>query len=582
MTQAVGTATRDDAGVADGTQDTEYDAVIVGAGWAGLYMLHRLREAGYRARLLEAGSGVGGTWFWNRYPGARCDLHSVAYSYSFSEDLQQDWEWPELYSTQADIERYANHVADRFDLWPDISLSTRVRAADYDEAAHRWRITTASGEQLNAAYCIMATGGFSIPAKPDIAGIDSFAGDVYYTQQWPHTKIDFEGKRVGVVGTGSSGTQTITAVGAEPVEHLYVFQRTANYAVPGWNRVADPEFTRATKSHYREYRDLSRSSGNGTLYPPALGTLTIGPFAGLSEEEFQQRMQELWDCGGAYIVSAIADLLTDEQVNARVAEYLRAHLRKVVHDPTTAALLTPPESHYVAARRIIVENGYFDTYNKPNVSLVDIKTNPIVEVTPKGIRTTSGEYDLDILIFATGFDSGTGAMLNVDFTGTGGQALRDKWADGPRTYLGLMAEGFPNMFMIAQAGSPSIRSAVMVSIEQHVEWIMNLLAKAGEAGVLEIEPTVEAEDAWTDHVADLADGSLATRHESQYIGANIPGKPRVYLAYLGGTGPYAKICADVVDNDYEGFVLRTQEGDLPAKREWSGPGANARIYGSVI
>lgn len=560
------------------------DAIIVGAGFAGINMLYRLRKAGYRIRCFEAGDGPGGTWYWNRYPGARCDIHSLGYSYSFSPELEQEWEWSEMYAAQPEIERYANHVVDRFNLRRDIEFSTRVVSGTYDEAEHTWTVTTDTGLTVTATYLIMATGGYSVPAKPQIPGFDTFKGEAYFTNQWPRHDVDFAGERVGIIGTGSSGAQTATAVAAEPIKHLYVFQRTANFVVPGWNRPADPEYTREFKEGYAQFRETARWSGNGAVYPQvkALKPLTYGPVADLDEGALQERLDELWQTGGLYFFSAVTDLMTSEVANDRVAEFFRRKSRERVHDPRLAELLSP-RGFFIGERRIITDNGYLEIFNRSDVSLVDVKRDPIVAVTATGVKTRDSEYPLDMMIFATGFDSGTGAMMNVDIRGKNGQQFREKWADGPRTYLGLMANGFPNMFMIAQPGSPSIRSQVLVSIEQHVDWLFDLLEHAKKAGVVEIEASLAAEDAWTEHCATVAAKSLFARSDTQYVGFNIPGKPRVYLAYLGGVGFYRKTCDTVRDSTYEGFILRTPSGVLPGSKVWSGATATQSVvWGTAV
>jgi cyclohexanone monooxygenase len=557
--------------------------IIVGAGFAGLYMLHRLREAGFPVQCFESGSGPGGTWYWNRYPGARCDIHSLAYSYSFSKELEQNWEWTELYAAQPEIERYANHVADRFDLRRSIQFNTRIVSCVYDKVDRTWTVTTDSGQTAKARYLIMATGGYSVPAKPQLPGLETFHGEAYFTNQWPQHTVDFTGKRVGIIGTGSSGVQTATAVAAEAIRHLYIFQRTANFVVPGWNRPADPEYTREFKAGYNAFREAARWTGNGTLFPKvkSLGTLTTGPIAHLDDEALKARLEELWQAGGLYFFGGVSDLMTSEVANERVSEFFRQKIRERVRDPRLAELLTP-RGFFIGERRIIAENGYLELFNRPDVSLVDVKSDPIEAITPTGVRTRDQAFPLDILILATGFDSGTGAMLNIDVRGTGGQRFRDKWVDGPITYLGLMANGFPNMFMLAQPGSPSIRSQVLVSIEQHVEWVSDLLEHAHKAGVVEIEASRAAEEAWTTHAADVAGKSLFARSETQYVGANIPGKPRVYLAYLGGVGLYRKTCDLVRDNGYEGFALRTVTGVLPGSEHWSGAGEAPLVWGTAV
>lgn len=565
----------------DGT--SHYDVIVVGAGFAGLYMLHRLREAGYRVKCLEAGTGPGGTWYWNRYPGARCDIHSLGYSYAFSAELEQEWEWSEMYAAQPEIERYANHVADRFELRRDIQFNTRVVSGRYDEASRAWTITTDTEETASTRYLVMATGGYSVPAKPQIEGIGSFKGEAYFTNQWPLHEVDFTGKRVGIIGTGSSGTQTATAVAVEPIKHLYVFQRTANFIVPGWNSPATPEYTREFKAGYAKFRETARWSGNGTVFPQVstLPKLTTGPIADLDADVLQERLEQLWVTGGLYFFGGVSDLMTSEVANARVSDFFRQKTRERVRDPKLADLLTP-RGFFIGERRIIADNGYLEIFNRDDVSLVDVKSDPITAVTPSGVKTRDSEYPLDILILATGFDSGTGAMLNIDLKGRNGKRFADKWADGPLTYLGLMANDYPNMFMIAQPGSPSIRSQVLVSIEQHVDWIFDMLQHAREAGVVEIEASQEAEDAWTKHVSDVAAKSLFARADTQYVGANIPGKPRVYLAYLGGVGVYRKTCDTVRENGYEGFIIRTETQDLTASKTWAGASETPLVWGTAV
>ncbi|MFT5174638.1 MAG: cyclohexanone monooxygenase [Gammaproteobacteria bacterium] len=559
------------------------DVIVVGAGFAGMYLVHRLRGAGYGVKCFDAGSGPGGTWHWNRYPGARCDIHSLAYSYSFSKELEQEWEWSELYAAQPEIERYANHVADRFDLRRSIEFNTWIVSCSYDEAEHRWTVITDKGQSASATYLIMAIGGYSIPAVPQIPGIETFKGEAYFTNQWPQHEVDFSGKRVGIIGTGSSGTQTATEVAAANVEHLHVFQRTANFVVPGWNRAADAEYTNEFKAGYAEFREAARWSGNGTVFPrvKSLGQLTTGPIADLDADTLEARLAELWQTGGLYFFGGVSDLMTSEVANERVSEFFRQKIRERVSDPKLAELLMP-RGFFIGERRIIAENGYLDIFNQPEVSLVDVKSDPITQVTASGVKTRDSEYPLDILILATGFDSGTGAMLKMDVRGKAGQQFKDKWADGPSTYLGLAANGFPNMFMIAQPGSPSIRSQVLVSIEQHVDWVFDMIEHAREAGVVEIEASQEAEDAWTKHVCDVASKSLFARSETQYVGANVPGKPRVYLAYLGGVSAYRKTCDTVRENAYEGFVLKTESGALPGSESWSGANEIPSVWGTAV
>jgi cyclohexanone monooxygenase len=565
-----------------GQEPEQVDALVVGAGWSGMYMLHRLRSAGYKVVCYEAGDGVGGTWYWNRYPGARCDVSSASYSYSFSEELEQEWTWSEEYATQPEIEAYANHVADRFNLRPYIRFNTRISSAYYRPGNANWDVATDDGRVVRTQFLLLATGGYAVPVKPDIPGLDSFAGETYFTASWPKHRVSFARKRIGVIGTGSSGAQTISAIGNTPFGHLYVFQRTANFVLRSLVRPADPEYTAEFKKQYRLYREEVRQSANGVVYPDPLGYRPVSKaVAELPEHEFEAHMWELWRCGGAgYILTCITDLLSSEKANERVADFLRARIRESVHDPDRAETLCPRDQ-YVGERRMILDGFYLETYNKPNVSLVDIRPDPLKEITSTGVRTASTQYELDMLILATGFDSGTGSMLAMDIVGRSGVTLAERWAAGASTYLGLMISDFPNMFVIAQVGSPGIRSQVIASGEQHADWIASLLEEMKRLNANEVETTEEAESRWTEHVAAVAEASLLTRHDTQYWGSNVPGKPRTYLAYLGGSGTYDRILRAVRDHGYEGFLFGS-EGVHTGNREWSGPGENRASYLGVI
>jgi cyclohexanone monooxygenase len=557
-------------------ESSRFDAVVVGAGFAGMYMLHRLRGLGFAVRVYEAGGGVGGTWYWNRYPGARCDTPTLEYSYSFSEELQQEWEWTERYGAQAEIEAYANHVADRFDLRRDIRFDTRVTSATYDEGSRRWLVETDRGDKVSAKYCIMATGGYSVPHTADIKGIETFAGEMYHTAVWPRAEVSFAGKRIGVIGTGASGVQTVGAVAQEDIEHLYVFQRTPNFVIPMRNYALDPEYVRTYKGTYAERRARSRLVAFGGDYEARPDTSPSGPTHAMPEEEFRERAKDALDWGGSRFFLSFPDFQSDPDANRRVAGYLQSMVREQVEDPTVGERLVPT-GHTLGARRIARSDDYFPAFNLPTVTLVNLREDPIEEIAATGVRTQRGFYELDMLIVATGFDSGTGSMLKVDITGEHGCTLAAKWAEGPRSYLGVMMEGFPNLFMIAQAGSPGIRSIVIVSIEQHVEWLTELLAYLDEHGVDSIEPTIEAEDAWTAHVADAAAASIFAHDDTQYWGVNVPGKPRAYTSYIGGVGPYRTICDAVRDRGYEGFVLRRGDDAWVSSRSWSGPDASAPV-----
>jgi cation diffusion facilitator CzcD-associated flavoprotein CzcO len=545
-----------------------YDVVIVGAGWSGMYMLYQARRLGMKAIVLEAGNGVGGTWYWNRFPGARCDVPSLNYSYAFSEELEQEWSWTELYAAQPEIERYANYAADKFDLKRDIKFGTRLTRAVYDAERRTWQLDSDQGDRLEARYAIMATGGYSQPLRPDIPGLDTFEGELYFTQEYPETPVDYAGKRIGVVGTGATGMQVVTSVAEEPVEHLYVFQRTANFAVPAMNAPMDPEYERDYKANYRHHRERGRTSATGSLYE--------GPFvkvADLSDEEFEAHMDMVYARGGSSVYGGLTDLLASEEVNARVAEYLNRRVRGRVDDPETAELLCA-SGHFVGSRRILIENGYFEKFNQDNVSLVSVKEDPIAQITPTGLRLESGrEIELDVLIFATGFDSGTGAVRQIEIIGQAG-SLNDKWAAGPVTYLGLMVHDFPNMFFIAGPGSPSIRSQVLVSIEQHVEWLVDFFKHLESEDAVEVDATELAELQWTEHLNGMVNSTLLARDDTQFFGVNVPGKPRAYVAYIGGTAFYRSICDAVAANNYEGFARITARGEkVDATEGWTGVSA---------
>jgi cation diffusion facilitator CzcD-associated flavoprotein CzcO len=531
---------------------TDFDAVIVGAGFSGLYMLHRLRnEMGLTARVYEAGDGVGGTWYWNRYPGARSDSDSYIYSYSFDKELRQEWEWSERYPNQEEIRSYLEHVTDRYDLRRDIQFSTRVIEASFDEDAKRWTIHTDKGDVVTARYFITAVGALSVANLPDIPGRDTFAGETYHTGLWPQEGVDFTGKRVGIIGTGATAIQAIPLI-AEQAERLTVFQRTANYAIPSRNGPLDPEVDKARKEDFEGIKERTRNAFAGfELWFIEKGALEDSP------EEREREFQKRWDEGGFGLwLGNYNDIFFTKEANDTVSEWLRKQIQERVDDPVTAEKLTPRD-HAFGTKRVPLEDSYYEAFNRDNVELVDVRLAPIREITPTGLRTEEAEYEFDALIFATGFDALTGPLNRINIRGRGGQLLRDKWAEGPKTYLGLTSAGFPNLFFITGPGSPSVLSNMPVSIEQHVEFVSRIIGDMRERGAELIEPTQQAEDEWSDHVQEVAHSTLFPESATWYMGANIPGKPRVFLPYLGGVGPYREKCDEIAANDYEGFALKS-------------------------
>ena len=533
------------------------DAVVVGAGFAGLYAHHRLRRLGLSIQGYEGAADVGGTWWWNRYPGARCDVESMDYSYSFSDELEQEWTWSERYATQPEILRYVNHVADRFDLRRDIQFDTRVTAATWDEGAQRWDIVTDRGDRVSARFCIMATGCLSEAKQPEIDGIDSYAGEIFHTGRWPHEGVDFTGLRVGVIGTGSSGIQSIPVI-AEQAAHVTVFQRTPNFTMPAKNAPLDLEAISARKARAREHRQAMRESRAGVVVPmPEHSALRV------DDEAREAQFEKAWASGTLYgMVAAFNDLLVDRDANDTAAEYVRARIREVVDDPEVAERLSP-RNHPFGTKRPCLDTDYYATYNRDNVTLVDVRDTPIVAITPTGIRTASDEIAVDALVFATGFDAMTGPLLRPDITGAGSVKLRDKWAAGPRTYLGIATAGFPNLFTITGPGSPSVLVNMLVAIEQHVDWVGDCIAYLRARHLGSIDATVEAEDAWVDHVNAVANLTLFPTANSWYMGANVPGKPRVFMPYIGGFPRYNETCEAVAADDYRGFTLTPASAPEP-------------------
>ena len=531
--------------------DRTVDVVVVGAGFSGLYMLHRLRDGlGLSTQVFEAGDDVGGTWYWNRYPGARCDSESYFYSFSdrLSEDLLEEWTWSERFAGQPEILRYLQHVADRFDLRRDIRFGTRVVAAAWDDDAGRWTVDTDDGGRVAARFLVTAVGCLSTTNLPDFPGRDSFRGDSHHTGLWPHEGVDFTGKRVAVIGTGATGVQLIPEV-AEQAAHVTVFQRTPNYDIAGGNHPVTPEFDRRIKDDYRAIWARTRETAFGFPYDVADRTALSVP-----DDERREIFEAAWAQGGFRLGTTFNDLLLDADANETAAEFLRSKIRERVDDPGVAEMLAPTD-HPFFTKRPPLENGYYETFNRENVTLVDARRTPIEAITPAGVRTADGEYEVDSIVYATGFDAMTGTLFRLGITGRDGVALTEKWAQGPRSYLGIATHDFPNLFMLTGPQSPSVMSNMVVSIEQHVDWVADCLRHLGEQGVERIEATVEAEDTWIAHHDEVAAATLLPLANSWWVGANIPGKPRSLYPYVGGVGTYRGICDEVAGKGYEGFAL---------------------------
>jgi cyclohexanone monooxygenase len=544
---------------------SRYDVVIVGAGFSGLYMLHRLRGAGFKTHVFERAGDVGGTWYWNRYPGARCDIESMQYAYSFSPQLEQEWEWTERYATQPEILRYANHVADRFDLRRDIQFNTCVTAAIFNESSSRWMIDTSAGDHISATFFVIATGCLSSTNTPNFEGLESFSGALYHTGEWPHHEIDFSGQQVGIIGTGSSAIQSIPLI-AEQAEHLYVFQRTPHYTVPAWNESlqTDPKTQHSgrkaygydenltieeIKADYLGLRQRARKSFAALAFRPNKQSALE-----MTESERQQEFENRWKQGGLTFQGAFRDFATSHEANEFAAEFVREKIRKTVNDSVVAKALVP--TYTIGCKRLAVDSNYYETYNRPNVTLVDVSKSPIERITSTGVYALGQEYPLNLLIMATGFDAMTGTLLKIDIQGRRGLRLREKWVEGPRTYLGLCLAGFPNLFTITGPGSPSVLTNMLMAIEQHVDWIVDCLEYLRDRNIIEIEPTLEAENKWVVHNNEVASDHIRSSCSSWYIGGNIEGKPRVFMPYVGGFPDYVEKCRNIAAKGYEGFALR--------------------------
>jgi cation diffusion facilitator CzcD-associated flavoprotein CzcO len=524
------------------------DVVVVGAGFSGLYLLHKLRTMGMTAVVFEAGTDVGGTWYWNRYPGARVDVESLAYSFSFDPEMEQEFEWQERYPTQPEILTYAQHVADRFDLRKDIVFRTRVTAADYDEDGRTWRVRTEHADAVTARFLVMATGCLSSSKLPEIPGLETFKGDSYHTAHWPHEDVDFTGLRVGVIGTGSSGVQSIPVIAEQAVD-LTVFQRTPAYSLPARNRRLRADEVAEMKQRYRAFRQAQKESAFGVpVPPPTKSALEV------SDEERDAVFEAGWESGSLVnLLASFTDIAVNQAANDTAKTFIHRKIHEIVRDPQTAEDLCP--EYPVGTKRPCLDTDYYATYNRPNVHLVNLQREPLIEVTDKGVRTAAREYEFDAIVYATGFDAMTGSLTGIDIRGRRGASLRETWSAGPRTYLGLGSAGFPNLFMITGPGSPSVLSNMIVSIEQHVDWVTDAIQHLDREGLRTIEATPEAQEAWVDHVNLIASYTLYPKANSWYMGANVPGKPRVFMPYAGGVGEYRKKCDEVAAKGYEGFVL---------------------------
>ena len=530
---------------------TRLEALVIGAGFSGLYQLHCLRnQLGLSATLLEAGGDLGGTWYWNRYPGARCDSESHAYRYFFSRELNETWEWSERYPGPPEILQYLGHVAERFDLRRDMRFNCRVVSARYDEEANWWLVETDGGERYSVTYLIAAVGCLSSANIPQIPGLPEFKGQWYHTGNWPHEPVDLSGKRVGLIGTGSTGIQAAPVI-AEQAAHLTVFQRTPTYSVPARNRPLTPEFNRWVRENHEEIRAIAQSTPNGHAFRIAKRRV-----ADVTPEERQAIYEAAWETGGLQFRATFHDLMIDQAANDTAADFLRSRILATVRDPKTARALADIDHPY-AAKRPPIDTGYFETFNRDNVGLVDLRAEPIEGITPRGIRTKGGEYPLDVIVFATGYDAMTGPLLAIDIRGRGGRALREDWRAGPNTYLGLQVPGYPNFFTITGPGSPSVLTNMPVAIEQHVEWITECIAHLRREGIGAIEADPDAARKWGELVNETAEATLLSKAKhSWYYGANVPGKPRVFMPYAGGLARYRSICNEVAAKGYEGFLLR--------------------------
>ena len=531
-------------------KQANFDVIVVGAGFSGLYAIYQLRARGLKVRALEMGENVGGTWYWNRYPGARTDSTTNVYQYWFSDELLAEWKWSERFASQAETERYLNYVADKFDLRREIQFGTQVTAADFDEVAHRWTVTTDAGERFTAQFLVMGTGGLTEIVLPDFPGIDSFAGEWYHTARWPKETVDFAGKRVGVFGTGATGIQVIQTIASE-VGHLTVFQRTPTYTIPMKNPKLDDAMRAQLRARYPNLKERVHTTFSGAEF-----TFDERSFFDLEENERRAHMEALWEDGSlAYWVGSFREVFTDERASEAFSEFARERIRARIDDPAAAAKLVPT-SYGFGTRRVPLEQGYYEAYNRGNVELVDLRETPVTCVTPRGVQTPAGEHELDMIIYATGFDAGTGALTHIDIRGRDGVVLRDVWADGIRNFMGLQVHGFPNMFMTMAPLSPAAAFCnVPTCIQQQIDWIADCIDFVRSQAQQAIEPSAEAEAGWVAHHEEIADTILVSKANSWYMGSNIEGKRRGLLAYAGGVDMYRQRCDEVKERGYQEFEL---------------------------
>ena len=525
----------------------ELDVIIVGAGFSGLYMLYKMRKMNLKALIIERASDAGGTWFWNRYPGARCDIESIEYSYSFSDELQQEWNWSNRYSDQSEILDYVNYVVKKFNLKENIVFNTSVKSATFDENLKNWIVETDS-KSYSSKFCVMATGTLSSIKQPNFDGLENFKGDWYVTGEWPHEKLDFTSKKVAIIGTGSSAVQSIPVI-AEEAKNLTVFQRSPNYTIPANNRPLTEKELSNAKSSYDQIREKAKYTRAGIGY----NQFEERKLLDLSSEEIQKELNNRWKIGGQEIFTAgFTDVGVNVEANKIVADFVKSKIKEIVKDPNVAELLSPEDA--IGCKRLCADTNYFETYNRENVELIDLNSNPINSITENGILTKNKEFKFDTIIFATGFDAMTGALQAIDITGKNGKKLKQVWKDGPKSFLGLLINGFPNLFTVTGPGSPSVLTNMMVAIEQHVEWISNCINFLSKSNLNEVEADELFQIEWMDHIEEVAKNTLRYTCNSWYVGANVPGKKRVFMPYAGGFGKYREKCDEIAENNYS--ILR--------------------------